>query len=244
MLIGFTGKKQSGKTTATAVLVKHGYTPIAFSAPMKSFITLLLLDCGSTPQEIDFYMQNKEVVIPTLGVTMRVILQTLGTDWGRNLIHEDLWIFPAQRQLDALIESGSDVVIEDIRFENEAKFVRDNGGHVVHIHRETGYADVHVSESGIAQYSQDLMIANVGIERKEFEHRVRVAAGVRKEEINDVDIEYLVEYFQSGMRIDLIEKTSAKSVDEATELALSKAPRMADSFKVMRCVCEGSLRNG
>ncbi|HHK4489846.1 TPA: deoxynucleotide monophosphate kinase, partial [Pseudomonas aeruginosa] len=54
-------------------------------------------------------------------------------------------------------------VISDVRFDNEADWIRAKGGVVVHLRRQ-GAADVaaHSSESGITPGARDLFISNDG----------------------------------------------------------------------------------
>jgi hypothetical protein len=52
------------------------------------------------------------------GATPRSLMQMIGTDWGRKMIRDDLWIDMWRRQVAALPASVS-VVVDDCRFENE-----------------------------------------------------------------------------------------------------------------------------
>ncbi len=76
-------------------------------------------------------------------------MQTLGTEWGRNLIASDLWIRAWQHAL-ANVPAGVPVVVDDCRFPNEADAVVAAGGICVRIERlfsnGAGTASVHESE--------------------------------------------------------------------------------------------------
>ena len=52
-------------------------------------------------------------------------------------------------------------MISDLRFENEAAFVREKGGLVIHLLRESA-PDVnpHISETGIAIHDNDFVVHN------------------------------------------------------------------------------------
>jgi hypothetical protein len=67
------------------------------------------------------------------GVTVRSLLQTLGTECGRNNIHPDIWINLAINRAYGLLRTENLVVITDGRFRNEILNVRKNGGKVVKI---------------------------------------------------------------------------------------------------------------
>ncbi|HHK4489771.1 TPA: deoxynucleotide monophosphate kinase, partial [Pseudomonas aeruginosa] len=54
-------------------------------------------------------------------------------------------------------------VISDVRFDNEADWIRAKGGVVVHLHRQdTAEVAAHSSESGITAGAHDLFISNDG----------------------------------------------------------------------------------
>lgn len=98
-------------------------------------------------------------------ITPRVFLQRLGTEWGRQRLHPELWV---EAWKNATLESASDhcgdmlVVADDCRFENEAAAIRAMGGKVVRIERPgagsaSGFS--HASEKGVAA---DITIQNDG----------------------------------------------------------------------------------
>jgi hypothetical protein len=98
----------------------------------------------------------------------RHLMQTLGTEWARNSVHPDFWILLAQKELDAHHFNGSGIVYTDVRFDNEADFIRRNGGLVIHIKRKHGpgvaaHAAAHASEAGVMFHpDRDEVISNDG----------------------------------------------------------------------------------
>lgn len=164
MIIGFSGKKQVGKSTAAAWLVDKGFVRMSYADEMKRIARQLLIGCGLSEDRVSFYLSNKEVPMDRVGCTMRHFLQTLGTDWGRNLIHPDLWVMAASIQIDALTspDCRSHIVFDDVRFENEADNIRARGGRIVHILRDIGDTDSHASENGIEIQIEDIVIHNMG----------------------------------------------------------------------------------
>lgn len=141
VLIAFTGLAGAGKSTAAAHLVKHrGFTRVRFAGPLKAMMAAL----GCTEAEIDGAL--KETPCELLGGrTPRHAMQTLGTEWGRDLIAPDLWI----RAFNAALPATGNVVVDDCRFPNEAAAVTAAGGILVRIERPgagtTGYQ--HSSET-------------------------------------------------------------------------------------------------
>lgn len=148
-VIGVTGKARSGKDT----LSEHLYTRLgfdcnraAFADPVKDMLRAIGID------DIEGY---KEEVHPLLGVTSRKMMQTLGTEWGREVIGEDTWINLTK-------EKGKGkkfLVISDVRFENEANFVRENGI-LLHVTGRGGIKGFHKSESGVKFQLGDFRIDN------------------------------------------------------------------------------------
>lgn len=141
-IIAFTGLAGAGKSTAAAHLVKsRGFTRIRFAGPLKAMMATL----GLSPAEIDG--DRKEMPCDLLGgKTPRWAMQSLGTEWGRKLIGDDLWIRAWQHAV-AQLPAGVPVVVDDCRFPNEAAAIGAAGGVCVRIERPgAGTASVHESE--------------------------------------------------------------------------------------------------
>ena len=92
-LIALTGLAGSGKTTAADYLVKaHGFACISFAGPIKSMLRTLGLTALEDIEEV-FEGEGKEKPNRLLcGKSPRFAMQTLGTEWGRDLIGPDLWV--------------------------------------------------------------------------------------------------------------------------------------------------------
>ncbi len=142
-IVAFTGLAGSGKSTAAAHLVHcHGFQRVRFAGPLKAMLAAL----GLTSEQIDG--SEKETPCDLLGgKTPRYAMQTIGTEWGRDLIASDLWI-RAWKAAVAKVPAGVPVVVDDCRFPNEAEAVRAAGGVIVRIDRPGAGAGAagHVSE--------------------------------------------------------------------------------------------------
>ena len=154
MIIGIAGKKRSGKDTAADMLVTHhDFIKESFAAPIRKFVGEL---CGLTPAQLE---KHKEDYIPLLNSSPRKMMQTLGTEWGRDMISQTIWT-------DSLImrikqKSAPDTVICDVRFENEATAIRAMGGVILHIARDhVQPVDEHASEAGVYAHADDYYIPN------------------------------------------------------------------------------------
>jgi hypothetical protein len=65
----------------------------------------------------------KEQILPELAVTPRFMMQTLGTEWGRKIIHPEIWLLAWKRSVEELGAYGN-VVVDDVRFPNELEIVK------------------------------------------------------------------------------------------------------------------------
>lgn len=96
--------------------------------------------------------------------TIRQLLQKFGTEVGRN-ISPNLWVDALMNDYIKAKSDGyeEDWIVTDVRFENEAKAIRENGGILIRLNRNTGFNDQHSSETALDNYKNfDLIIDNNG----------------------------------------------------------------------------------
>jgi hypothetical protein len=155
MVIGLTGKARSGKDTIAEHLRNYYFFDhYWFSKPMKDAAKIIF---GWDDRHL--YGDLKEIVDLRYGISPRVALQTLGTEWGRECINKDLWINRAKTE----IELHENIVISDCRFNNEAEMIIAAGGLVINVIRlNTKNVASHVSESGISPRFISFDIENSG----------------------------------------------------------------------------------
>ena len=142
-LIGFAGRKGSGKDTCAAVLVKEmKYERFAFADCMKRICKDLFdlsddqLHGGSKDDDDERY-----------GHTPRELLQMFGADFIRGMISEDFWVEKFKRFMKDRLDDDAPVVVSDVRFQNEVDVIRQLGGRVYLIRRGTDVSkDDHKSE--------------------------------------------------------------------------------------------------
>lgn len=153
-LVGISGKAGSGKTTASAALVEVGWVRVKMADPLKD----MLRSIGLTDRHIEGDL--KETPCDLLqGKTPRHAMITLGTEWGRDMIGPDFWIGIARKRIIAALASGKNVVVDDVRYDNEAALIRDLGGDVVQVERDCANQIAHKSENGVAA---DMVYRNTG----------------------------------------------------------------------------------
>lgn len=175
-LIGlYSPAPRSGKTTVANYLNGMGYRRLPFAAPIKSMLRPFLTQLGYGDR-LDDYLEGegKEELIPELRLTPRQLMQTLGTEWGRTCIHPQVWTMCWERMAASNLERGIDVVVDDVRFPNEAAMVRRLGGEMWRVERSnTERQTAHASEGGLDEYPLfDRRLVNDG-SLLELHNRVR-----------------------------------------------------------------------
>jgi hypothetical protein len=90
-------------------------------------------------------------------------MQTLGTEWGREMVCDDLWIQCFRASVARIREFCPDanIVVTDLRFPNEEKCIREMGGTIIRIVRSSR-KDVASHKSEEQPISADHVIYNDG----------------------------------------------------------------------------------
>ncbi len=156
-LISFSGKEGSGKTFCADLLCSHyGYIKVKMAKPIKDMIRTL----GLNDNHIEGHL--KDVPCDLLdGSTPRWAMQSLGTEWGRSLISENLWLNRWATIVQQNLNMNSSVVVDDTRFPNELKKVRELNGVVIGLRRNANHDVTHSSEfSSWDDLEPDFMIDN------------------------------------------------------------------------------------
>lgn len=171
-LIGLAGLAGSGKSTVAGFLVRQGYTRISFAGPLKAMMRAALREAGVDAGTIHRMVAGdlKEAPSPVLmGCSPREAMQTLGTEWGRECIGGDFWTRCALQKAEAILAAGGRVVIDDVRFLNEAAAIC--GPEAAHaaglrevwrVEGRGGIPGGHVSETEMAKIQPDLVLENTG----------------------------------------------------------------------------------
>lgn len=197
MLIALCGKKQVGKDTVADLLVeKYGFSKYGFADGVKDAVyrlnpRVLVNPVFYSSWFIDSYVSTpvQPVPVPLQEVVniigfetakekigdVRILLQKMGTEVGREMFGEDVWV---NRFLDKLFEDGQmtfdtsegypkpvprgKIVVKDVRFDNEAREIRELGGVVVNVKRKeySDDGDTHASELGVNPKLIDAVLIN------------------------------------------------------------------------------------
>jgi len=131
MLIALCGAKQSGKTTVSETLVnEHGFVRMRFADTLKD----MLVTMGLTRAQIDG--GDKEKPSKLLGgKTPRWAMQSLGTEWGRDMVSQDLWVNALALRMAKFSDPKQRVVIDDCRFPNEVAMIHGLDGELWRVRR-------------------------------------------------------------------------------------------------------------
>ena len=141
MIIGICGFIGSGKDTAADYLVGfHGFRRDSFAGTLKDAVAAVFgwereLIEGRSPEarawreQVDEWWAER-LQMPHL--TPRWILQHWGTEVCRQHFHDDIWIAALQSRL---AKRSDHTVISDVRFPNEIKAIKEQGGKIVWIQR-------------------------------------------------------------------------------------------------------------
>lgn len=174
-LIAITGIAGSGKDTlADGFAERFGMEKVSFARAMKKGVQAMF----DLPDKAVFGDKTeKEKPIPKLkGITARRILQTLGTEWGRNIIDEDIWVHPVSGQWDSMPDDHPGMVISDLRFDNEAEWVKKMGGFIVQVqtpdHTLITSKSTHASELGVEDSLIDFIALNPFLGKKDFQDEI------------------------------------------------------------------------
>lgn len=154
------GKARTGKTTiANYTVVKKGGTTAAFADPIRAGILVMFGSLGLTPEHFEDD-DLKEAVVPEIGLSPRQLMQRLGTEFGRNLVHPDIWIKVLKARNAEAIKANS-LVVTDVRLPNEYQELKDMGFGMLHVQRpDAKQVSAHSSEQGVAIQADDSVIVN------------------------------------------------------------------------------------
>ena len=90
----------------------------------------------------------------------RRLLQLLGTDVGRKCISEDIWVKHWWKATQ--VNQTKLIIADDLRFNNEAQRIKENGGIVIQVVGRCEFLKTHESEMGIDPRYVDHFLPNDG----------------------------------------------------------------------------------
>lgn len=173
VLIGLVGRKGSGKDTLALHLVEsYGYHQLSLAGPMKSAVGLLFNLTDDQIHDTD----KKEELDDRYNLTPRYLFQVFGTEVFRESIYDffpqlkdkipkgEFWLYHLSERIHKLNKENGIVrfVITDVRFINEAKFLKERfNAKLIRIERDkvdNGNVDSHKSEADIDNITEQLNV--------------------------------------------------------------------------------------
>jgi hypothetical protein len=172
MIIGLCGRKQHGKTTVASILVEQfGFRAFNFADPLRKMVAALNPWVEQYGRGSYLFKRYNDLLdesgyerAKTLP-DVREYLQRMGTEAGRGVLGEDIWVQTMERTLNREIPNGNaHIVIADVRFPNERLFVEAAGGYVFRVTRPAAESstDAHESERYADEMDVDYTLVNSG----------------------------------------------------------------------------------
>ena len=165
-LIGIGGYAGTGKDAVATILEdSHGFYGTFMSQPLNAALCRLNPQVEVRRGEVFRYVD----LINQLGYTkakelpeVRRLLQAMGTEVGRDMFGQTIWVDLMEQTL-AAHKPDDDVVVTGIRFPNEASMIRELGGELWWVYRP-GYGPVnsHSSDNTLSLRHFDRVVVNDG----------------------------------------------------------------------------------
>lgn len=160
-IIGIAGRKNHGKDTAGQGL--RGFENVKFAGPLKEMTRTFMRYIGMSEETIERCVEGdmKETPLACFGGrSTRFFMQKLGTEFGREMIWEDIWTSAFQDRA----RQFEKVVCSDMRFPNEVDLIKRMGGRTVRVVNPSQPmpADAHISETAIDMLPVSMEIVNDG----------------------------------------------------------------------------------
>lgn len=175
LLIGIHGKPKAGKDIIADHIIDHyAFTKYGPSYPVKKAAAAMF--------DVDiknFYnVDRKEMVDPFWGISYREMAQKVGKESSRDIFGEDIWLRHVSKMMRTIEEQNEvyiakgfpqhcvlGIIMADVRYPNEAQWVRDQGGKMIFVFRPDaarGYiANAgHPAEAGFPPTAEDYVIYN------------------------------------------------------------------------------------
>lgn len=199
MVLGLTGAPGSGKDTFADILeIGNVVARYSFARPVYEMLEALLgqLPMRTLPNGKEVI--DKDSIIPGYGCNLRHMLRTLGTGWGREMINDNIWVYKADewyRQLDLTVYEY--VIFTDVRYDNEAAFVKALVGDIIHIvnrdaiirlqEERTKKGVIHSSDDFIAPYYVDYNLHNSTLDLQTYTFNIDTTLSILRQRHNKVE---------------------------------------------------------
>ena len=176
IVVGIAGKARAGKDSFACFLAdafnsrheRYRARVVSLAAPLKEMLVPLIKCFVEDNPYYYVHFDKKDEPLPGLhDVSPRRLMQTLGTEWGRHIVDEDLWCEVLDRKVaefeKEINEEDKDlvpvIIVPDVRFDNEAAYT----DYMYLVNRAlVQEVEEHYSELGISEYLIKRTIDNNG----------------------------------------------------------------------------------
>lgn len=162
-LVGLCGYARSGKDTAAEVLIKAGFTRVAFADALKLDVLIALQRSAQIVNRADTGQSTGGIQVTTglfSSPATKERFRPLLVEYGRAMraLSPGYWI----DRMAADVIGIDRVVVTDVRYQNEVSWVQENGGVVIYLDRPgIGPANQEEHDS-FSQIKQDFTVVNDG----------------------------------------------------------------------------------
>jgi hypothetical protein len=158
-VIGIAGLARTGKDTIGKHLVnRHSFLSLAFARALK--------EAMQGAFSLNYYEAlsdefKEKPIVDWNNRTPRSLMIEM-SDIFKAKFGQDFWIRSLDRRLNHMSHLDNKFVITDVRFENEAQYIRWIGGRIWHVKRDIDRINDHESENGIMVVEGEPLIYNEG----------------------------------------------------------------------------------
>lgn len=179
--LGLIGAAGVGKTETARWLISHrSYTLLRFARPVKMMAKALInhMKPKADPRNAEWFVSTPEGKATEMeflmGMTPRYLMQTLGTEWGRNTVDPDIWVMCGAQKMNNFLAAARgwttkrQFLFDDVRFQNEVDLIHATGGQILRVVRPGNDRETllqpdeaqHASETQTLDH--DLLLTNAG----------------------------------------------------------------------------------
>ena len=152
-IVGIFGARGSGKSEAAkAACSLGGWFRLSFAQPIRDMLSAI-----GVPEA---RKHDKEPCL--MGKTYRELITTLGSEWGRDMVHKSIWTTLMKEKILHLDRRGAKgIVVDDVRFDNERKMLIKMGASIARVVRLNHSVEGdHQSEHDWKLWSPDVVLLN------------------------------------------------------------------------------------
>lgn len=169
-LVAFGGVKESGKNASAELLEQHhGYVVLNMSDALLEALTILdpWIPVNAHPSfdwagaETGTFLRFS-ALLDKVGYTesktnpeVRRLLQALGTEVGRKLIDEDVWVDIMHDKIVDHLDAGTPVAVTGIRYPNEITLIQSLDGVTIWVERAEATARAEAAATATEQHDSE-----------------------------------------------------------------------------------------